>query len=464
MNVLLVRPPSPPHYPLVSFPLGLAYLAAVLEKNGHSATIIDMPVKKMEDVRLRETLARERFGLVGISCMTIEYTSALDLSGVIKDALPGVPVVFGGPHPSADPTETMKNEYVDFVVMGEGEETLLGLVRALETGSPLEAVNGLAFKKNGSTVLNERRDVIRDLDSIPFPALHLLKLDEYYTFQIPRLVPKRKRYMSLFTSRGCPYGCIYCHKIFGKKYRARSPQNVLEEIKILYHNYGVRELIIEDDNFTMDLERAKKICDMIVAEGLDVAIQFPNGVRADRMDEELMAKLKKAGAHSMSIGIESGVKRVQGIIKKGLDLDKVRRTVELASKYGIRTNGFFMLGFPGETKEEIRATIAFARGLKLDTADFSIATPYPYTELMEMSIARGYLKGRDFSVFDVKTPNLETEDFSSDDLKKLQKQAYLSFYGAPLRLIKTLLKMVGDYHYFKRYLRGLKRHVLKGGY
>lgn len=464
MKILLIRPLSPPNYPLVSFPLGLAYLASSLEKHGHVARILDMPVEKMSAAEFKDLLLSGGFGLIGISCMTVEYNSALGTAEQIKNLLPDTPVVFGGPHPSADPSRVIINPFVDLVVVGEGEAALTELVNAVEEGDPLDRIDGLIFKRDSAPVFNKPRDLIKNVDEIPFPAIHLLNLDEYYKYQIPRLVPKRKRYMSIFTSRGCPYGCIYCHKIFGKKYRARSPHNVLDEIRLLYNKYGIREFIIEDDNFTMNLNRAKKICDLLIEEKLDISVQFPNGIRADRMDEELMSKLKQAGAHSMSIGVESGTLRIQDFIRKGLDLNKVRETISLAKKYKIKTNGFFMMGFPGETTNEMLETINFARSLELDTADFSIATPYPYTELMEISIKKGYLKTMDFDKFDVKTPNLETEDFNSDDLKRLQRRAYISFYFTPKRLIKILLKILTDYNYFKRYAHGLAKHVLRGRY
>lgn len=346
MKVLLIRPPAPPNYPLASFPLGLAYLASYLESGKHIVKICDCHIEKMDSINFLERLKKEEFDVVGISCMTIEYSIACEIAKLVKSIRPECLIVFGGVHPSNAPTETIKNAFIDYVVIGEGELTLCQLITAIENNYYIDNIDGLVFKQNGEIKYNNPRKFIEDLDEVPFPAYHLLSLERYYNYSTPpRLSLKRKRYMSIFTSRGCPYNCIFCHKNFGIKFRSRSPNNVFTEIKFLYEKYSIREFVIEDDNFTMDLLRAKNFCDLIIENNLDISVQFPNGIRADRIDEELMSKLSQIGTHTISIGIESGVSRIQKLIRKNLDLTSVKTTIGLAKKYNILTNGFLMMDF-----------------------------------------------------------------------------------------------------------------------
>jgi anaerobic magnesium-protoporphyrin IX monomethyl ester cyclase len=298
---------------------------------------------------------------------------------MVKETCPDVPVVFGGPHATGDPKGTVSHNEVDFVVVGEGEETLIELVAALSNGKRLDKIDGLAFKKaNGEIVLNAPRKPIADVDSIPFPEFGLLPLSKYFEFpEMHGMLKQRKRFMPILTSRGCPFGCIYCHNIFGKRYRPRSPENVIQEILMLYHQYGIREFHIEDDTFNVNLERAKAICDLIARHRLDIAIQFPSGLRADLMDEQLMRKLKQVGTFMIAIGLETASPRIMRLINKRLDIKKVKETVDMAVKNRIKIWGYFMIGFPGETGREMEQTIAFAKALNLHFASFSIVTPFP---------------------------------------------------------------------------------------
>jgi radical SAM superfamily enzyme YgiQ (UPF0313 family) len=250
---------------------------------------------------------------------------------------------------------------------------------------------------------------------------------------------KKQRCMELITSRGCPYHCIYCHSFLGKKFRGRSPQHVMNEILLLHDKYRVSEFVIWDDTFTMDVQRAKDICDLIIRSGIKISIQLRGGVRVEQMDEELMAKLKKAGVETMCVGIESAVWRIQTMIRKNLRIRKVEELLNLAAKYNITTIGLMMLGFPGEKVHEIRESIRWAYRSRLDYTFFSIVTPYPGTELYDLALREGYYKREgDFRNMNVMVPHLETTEVKPGVVKWLQIQAYLMFYLRPRRLRKLL--------------------------
>jgi anaerobic magnesium-protoporphyrin IX monomethyl ester cyclase len=327
------------------------------------------------------------------------------------------------------------------VCCGEGELTMLDLLQVWEQGLPLDAVHGIAFRsENGQTIRTQPRALIENLDEMPLAAYPLLDMDPYIRADhAADFTGKKRRCIELITSRGCPYHCIYCHSLFGKRFRGRSAQNVMDEIRLLHNKYGITEFVIWDDTFTMDLPRAKKICDLIVESGLKITLQLRAGVRSESMDEELMAKLKQAGTETMCVGIETAVWRVQKLIKKNLKIEKVEALLDLAAKYRVTTIGFMMLGFPGETIPEIQESIRWASRSKLDYTFFSIAAPYPGTELYDLAVRNGYFSQKgDYSSMHVSIPHMEMPEVPSGKLKWLQIQAYLRFFLKPRRLAKIL--------------------------
>lgn len=418
-------------------PIGLGYLASTLEAEGIKAGILDFGGLGYTTEQLYE-LAREEFArrepdLVGITCLTPQAHLALEVAGIAKEVCSDCHTVLGGPHPSAAPIEVARDPNVDFVVVGEGERTLLELAQDLSEPSRLRSVEGLVFRKDDEVRVNPPRKMIENLDEIPFPAYHLFAERKLNLTVDAHGIDTRGRYMEVFTSRGCPYQCIFCHKAFGRRFRARSPENVLEEISLLYHKYGVREIHFEDDSFNLDIGRAKKIFDLLIESGMDLSIRFPNGIRADCVDEELIAKMREAGAYQTSIGVETASPRVMRMIKKGLDLRRVEEAVQLASKHGLQIRGFFMIGFPGEIKDEIMQTIEFAKNLDIHFASFSIVTPYPGTELYEIARERGYIKHTDYGRYFFDRAAVETPEFTRQELEEITRRAEREFYEHPRR-------------------------------
>jgi anaerobic magnesium-protoporphyrin IX monomethyl ester cyclase len=420
-------------------PIGLGYLASSLEAASIPVEILDCGGMGYTRSQLLDIVARAISAkdpdLVGVGC----YTPQVDLVEVVARRVKAVKgdstVVLGGPHPTMDPLGSMNIPGVDLAVVGEGERTIVEVAKALEDGNDLSGIEGVVYREDGRVVQNPDRRPIDDLDEIPFPAYHLFPSFKL-TLEIDAhgVMTRRHPYMPIITSRGCPFGCIYCHKVHGKSFRARSPENVIEEMKLLYHRYRVREFHVEDDCFNLDPERAKRFADLVVESGLNIALKFPNGLRADRIDEELIVKLKRAGTYSISLGVETASPRVMRMIGKSLDLQRVRDSVQLALKHGLQVRGFFMIGFPGETKDDIRQTIGFAQNLGIHFASFSIATPFPGTELERIARENGYIGERRPSQLPYANPMIETPDFTLEEVRELKRRAEEDFYSKPERV------------------------------
>jgi anaerobic magnesium-protoporphyrin IX monomethyl ester cyclase len=480
MRVCLINPPRihPKSWgkPCVLQPLDVAYVAALLERL-HKVCIIDAPAegwRNLEQVdgtkyRLgltsKEIAVKIKHWSPDVVVITIPFLgwwkTAFDVASAAKSIDKGIITVLIGLHPSTRPVDCLAHPNVDFVVIGEPEQTVLELVGVLEQGNAegLKKVRGIAFIKKGETIITPPRPLIQDLDSLPFPARHLLPMTTY--FAAVRENPLRgeiyKPWTAMITSRGCPHNCIFCsnHIVMGRRWRARSPENVIDEIEQLVNAYHVKQVDFEDDNLTLDKKRMETICDVIVERGLDIEWYTPNGVRADTLDENLLTKMKESGCKKIRVAPESGVQRVvDQIIKKKLDLKKVESAVVLARKVGIGIGCFFILGFIGETEEDMKATIRYAYKLRQLGADrfyFSYATPLYGTELYEQAKRGGFLKaGFNDEALAAAEPIIETTEFTADDLRKLCAEANLvnptltrnkvvRAIRAPKKAIKVLL-------------------------
>ena len=399
--------------------------------------MLDLAIAEDWKAALKQEMDQHAHGVVGISFLVTQAAAAFQIASYVKQNYPGTKVVVGGSFPSSAPRDCLKSPDIDVACCGEGELATLDLVRAWEQGRPLDEVDGIVFRRNdGEIVETPPRALIEDLDEMPLPAYHLTDLEPYIRAEHASDFTKQKcRSMELITSRGCPYRCIYCHTIFGKKFRGRSAQQVMNEILLLYSKYQVREFVIWDDTFTMDVQRTKAICDLILGAGIKIHLQLRGGVRVERMDEELMAKLKLSGTETMCVGVESAVDRIQKLIQKNLSIRKVDEFLDLAEKYEITTIGLMMLGFPGEKLEEVKESIRWASASKLNYAFFSMVTPYPATALYDIAIREGYfVKDDNFESMHVMNPHMEMPELPSKRLKWLQIQGYLRFYCRPRRL------------------------------
>ncbi len=481
MRVCLINPPriQPKAWgkPNVFPPIVMATVAAVLEKS-HSVSIIDAPTEGWENLlELDETKYR-----VGLSAETIAgrvadwkpdvvvleipfsgwSKTAFEVASIIKKVNKNITVVLFGLHPSSRPQECLQNTDVDFVVMGEPENTISELVDTLEQGKhDFDGIDGLGFRENGKSILTDKRAVIEDLDSLPFPARHLLPMKIYNQAvkQNPLRGEIHKPYTIVITSRGCPYNCVFCSNgiVWGKKWRPRSPKNVVDEIEQVVKNFGIKQIDFSDDNMTLDKQRMIEICDLIIERGLRFEWFTPNGIRADTLDEPLLRKMKKAGCKKIRIAPESGVQRiVNDVIQKNLDLKTVEQAVVLCKRVGIKVGCFFVIGLIGETKSDIEETINFAYKLKhlgADTFIFSIAMPLYGTAFYEQAKQKGFLREGfcDYALAATE-PQVETPEFSANDLLELCARAnlvnptfsrgkVLRALRHPIKTLKMLLKI-----------------------
>ncbi len=457
-RMLLIRAHYKKQFRAAGFPVGVALVASYLESRGIHVRILDLAVQKDWEEALGKEMKENAYPVVGISFQITQYEEALEIARLIKNDRAATKVIFGGSYASSAPRDCIVNPNVDVICCAEGEFTTLELLQAYENGRPLDEVEGIVFQRNdGQIVQTPPRALIENLDDMPMPAYHLLDLEPYISAEhTADFTGKKRRCMELITSRGCPYHCIYCHSFFGKKFRGRSPQHVMDEIRMLHREHGVTEFVIWDDTFTMDIQRAKDICDLIINSNMKIVLQLRGGVRPEQMDEELMAKLKEAGTETMCVGIESAVWRIQKLIKKNLKIKKVEELLALARKYRITTIGLMMMGFPGESVDEIEESTRWARGSQLDYTFFSIVTPFPSTELYEIAIQKGYFaKNGDLENMHVMIPHMETSEVKASQLKWLQIKGYLKFYLKPRRL----LKLMSSAYIFKTFAGSLGNYI-----
>jgi len=410
MKIVLIQPPSGTPSLKVP-PLGLGYIAAVLKTNQIETKIIDLNI---ENSSLSTYLSCEKPEIVGVSSIVANARRALEIARQSKSILPRSFLVMGGPYPSmmGDRLLTRHRE-VDAAVVGEAEFTFLELVKRLQDGKRLDAVEGLIFREDDRIRSNPPSNPIYPLDRIPYPAREELKMRLY-----------GENAGSIFTSRGCPQQCIFCSRpVFGRKWRGHSPEYVLKEIEHLMKEYGVSTLSVLDDNFTVDLDRAERILDGIIAKKWKLAIYFWNGMRVDHMTKPLLMKLKKAGCTAINFGVESVDPDVIEFIRKGVSLDQIEQAIKLSRELGIRANVFLMLGNPGDNVKVVDKIRKFVEKVHVDGVHLSMATPLMGTKFWDWIEKNGrwldYDREEllDWPIDDTEEsyPVFETLDFSADE-------------------------------------------------
>ena len=434
----MVNPPAPQveTFSLLGItvpPLGLAYLAAVLENDGHSVRIIDAPTLNLSLSQIGRELEHDQPDIVGVTSTTPTIYEALSVIRKAKRVCPNAVTVVGGPHASFFAAETLKEcKELDVVCRGEGERTTVELAQAIERKEGLSKVKGIIFRSGDNIVETTPQPWIKDLDSLPFPARHLLPMDKY------TILGKRSTIGNIISSRGCPFNCAFCASslLFGRIFRARSPKNVVDEMEQLIYGYHPETIEFSDDLFTLDKKRTEAICDEIKRRGLDIA--WACSSRVDTISRALLQKMKRAGCMLIYYGVESGSQRILNLMKKHVRIEQIVKAIRWTKEVGIETLASFIIGFPGETREDVEKTIAFAKKLDTDYAQFSFATPYPGTELYRLAKEKGLLLTEDWSQYTAGKPIIAVDDSTKDDLIKLLKKAYQRFYLSPKLLLRHL--------------------------
>jgi anaerobic magnesium-protoporphyrin IX monomethyl ester cyclase len=412
-------------------PLGLGYISSYLKTKGQMVQLLDAAALRYGVTSLISAIKGFSPDIIGISVTTPGYLRAATLAQRIKAEL-RVPMIIGGSHVTSLPMQTLENPSFDYAVVGEGELTSLEFLEALERGRDLSTVKGIAYREGGMVRLTPRREYIADLDTLPFPDR--ASLPPLQTYHPSPSSYRRLPLGTMVTSRGCPHHCIFCDRaVFGNAYRARGAKSVVDEMEILVHHHGAREIRFWDDTFNLRPTRVLEICREIGERKLDV--EWSCVARVGNMTEEVLRSMRRAGCWQIDYGIETGNPDVLKSINKGITMDLVRRAVRLSRKAGIRVRGFFMLGLPGETEETMQETISFAKSLPLDVAVFHITTPLPGTELFEQAKSRGEISPEvawdKYLMFSAEDLPYVTKGLTKELLRWYESLAYKEFYMRP---------------------------------
>jgi len=431
-----------PLFPIVTPPLGILYLAAYLRtKFDLDIQLVNQRIDNCSSEELARRAIAFRADIVGLCALTPSAHFVGPVTKAVREGLPAALMVLGGPHPSAFRERALDGTEADAAIVGEGEWAFERLIEARFGGGHLSDVPGLIWRGADGRVIRNPGfvPIIADVDSLPFPAYDLIDLSAYWRQQSAPPIPGR-RYISLLSSRGCPSQCSYCHTIFGKRFRAHSPERMVEEIAHVTRAYGIRDVEFQDDVFTHDPDRVFAFADLLRTKGISLRIALPNGVRGDTLTVEVIDALKASGLYYWSLALESGSPRIQQWIGKRLDIPKFLDAVEASVARRIFTNAFCMLGFPTETEDEMRQTIRVACDAAFHTGSFFSVTPYPNTLLYEQVKAShpDRLAGLDYVNRDLSRMHVNLSEVPDDRFYRLQRSANRLFFLRPGRLIRIL--------------------------
>jgi len=436
--------------------MGLGYLASTLEKIGYEVKILDALVRgwsniveKNEDAiriglspeDIKSEIAAYDPDMVGVSCQFSRNHSIYhEMVDLVKAVDPEIVTVAGGAHVTVMPEDLLSNENCDFIITGEGEEALGDFVTNYNNsgGDVKKAdIQGLGWKNNDGTITHKPRVSFEtELDDIPFPAYHLMDLELYFGLDVSHGLRHKTRFTPVISSRGCPAKCTFCsaEKVWGKKFRARSASNVIQELKMLKEQYDIEEIMFEDDNLTADAKRAEELFHAMIEADLGIVWDTPNGTGIWTLTEELIDLMQASGCIKLNFPVESGNQRVLlKVIKKPLKLDKVERLTEHCRRIGLPYGMFFVIGMPGEKISEMWESFNFAAKCHVFSPHISVATPYPGTKLYQSAVENN-LFGSEFSLDDlfIRSYLLESEDWTSAQLKRtvMTGMIYLKFRQA----------------------------------
>lgn len=417
--------------------LSLATIGATLRQHGHEVKVLDLDLYNNSWEKLEETLKQFVPHVVGITGTSPLYKEIIRIAQSVKSLAPSILVVTGGVHSSIFPEEMLNESAIDLVVIGEGD---FQLVEILE-GKDIDLVDGIMYKDDVIIKKTNSRELIADLDILPFPAWDLFEIHKYKGSSIAE---RRRPVGSLETSRGCVFNCCFCNKkMYGNSFRPKSAIRVVDEIEYML-DVGFKEIRIQDDMFSTNIKRAKAICDEIIKRKLKFFWTLFNGIRVDSVDLELFKKIKASGGYQVSFGIESGNQEILNRASKKIKVEQISEAICMANSVGLETVGFFIIGLPGETEKTIEDTIRFSKSVKLDFAKFGIAVPFPGTVLYEEWNGKGLIKTKDWSKY---TQNSLLEIYNHPNLSwetliYYYKRAFREFYFRPIYVVKRVLKSI----------------------
>jgi radical SAM superfamily enzyme YgiQ (UPF0313 family) len=417
-------------------PLSLAYLAAVLEADGHQVDLHDFPAIGENQLELGAQMRRFAPDLAIWSTATQTIVDDLDIASILKTVDPAIKTAVFGTHVTCLDRECLSQHAdLDFIIRGEPELTAKALARALQNGRSCEEIQGLSFRDaQGRICINENRPFIDDLDALPTPAWHLLDLQPY------RLPLLGRRFLMILPTRGCPFSCTFCttHSYYGSRLRKRSIQSIIAEMQRNISEFGIRDFFFWSDTFTIDKRYVNDLCQAIVDEGLDIA--WTCNSRVDTTDRHTFSLMKKAGCWMVSFGAESGCQRVLDAVGKHITPEQTRQAVKLAKKSGLKVAGHFILGLPGDNSATIGDTIRFSNALGLDFVQYYSSVPFPGSQLFNQALEKGWISGAeiDWSDFRQDKSSMHLPGLRPDEADRFRGEAYRTFYNNPMNLISKL--------------------------
>lgn len=419
-------------------PLGMAYMASIMRKNGHDVGLIDGYAMKYDINELIERIRQENPDILMFGTVTPAFLTVVEWLKAIKQHFPNVPIILGGPHAAIFPRETLTHKVIDYVIVGEAWHTLPELLDSLKNKGDLSNVKGIGFRNGEEILITAPRERIKSWEGIPFPARDLLP-----NFKYTSTISKRKPVTSIITAQGCPFKCTYCAA--DRFVVFRDPIEVADEIEECVDKYGIKEILVYDETFTVNQARAMKICEEIIRRGINKKIVFAIRTRADCLTKELIDKIAEAGCVRINFGIETADEEALKKMKRYLPKEKIKQAVKWAQDAGIDALGFFMLGVPGETVESIKNTINFAKELNLDYVIFTKLTISPNTELFDevqqengIDYWRKFTLGEEVNESEVRLPSCSVPD---EELDKWLEKAYRQFYFRPAYVMHRIMKL-----------------------
>lgn len=452
-------------YFLTTPPMGILYLAGYLRsKLDWDIKLVDQRAQNCTVEQLARQAVDFEADVVGFGSITTNAYMLKDLTRLVRQARPEALIAIGGPHVSAFREEAMDGTVADVAVPGEGELAFEQAIRAHFDGGDLSRIPGLIWRnREGHVVTNPgQTPLIDDLDTLPFPAYDLIDVREYWRLQ--SLAPiGRRRYVSLVSSRGCPYQCMWCHEVFGKRYRTHSPERIVAEVEAYLRTWGPNEIEFLDDCFNLKPERVLAFCDLAQKKGLRFKIGFPNALRTDILTQEVIDALTDTGMYYSAFALETASPRLQQYTGKRLNIPRFLSGVEMAVKKGVFSNGLAMLGFPTETETELQQTIDTMTDSKLHVASFFTVTPFPKTRLYDEVMAKHPEKLRGLSYNDTSyaAVRVNCSDLPDDVLFAYQRKANLKFFLRPSRMYR-ILRDFPQRRYLPTYLPNYLMRVTKG--
>jgi len=466
MKIILTRPAYSPLYQLITSrtkvkeattPLGLLYVAAALEKDGHQVEIVDGEADNFTPDEILQMIEYSKPDIVGVGATTVDFNYVNQILKEVKGKF-NIITILGGAHATVLPGQVLEeNPHIDYLIRGEGEITSRELLKQLGEKGDLTQVKGLSYRQEGKIIHNPDRPFIVDLNENVVPARHLIDPSKYLS-----VLPEKgmKRWTLVQTMRGCPFKCIYCYRMFGQSVRFRDPVLVVREIEDCISNYSIEYIMFADDTFTVNQKRTAAICEEIIKRKLKFTWRC--FTRADTLNEGVLKIMKEAGCKHISIGVESGNQEILDKMGKSIKLEQYVKAYELLGKMGFEKRGSFILGLPYENAKTIRDTINFAKQLQLDRAFFNICTPYPKTQLFQMAKKGEGLRLISNSWEEFKrwgNAVIELENVSRDELIEWQRIAMMEFYARPSIILHHMKEFIKGNHtkfYYRPLFFGLR--------